>query len=114
MVVQGPWRPERSAWPPGAVSGADEARFAAYAEATAFFDGDQWEARWRQGDPPQLVFNYARAMVRKTASYVFSGVVNTSVMPENGDTGAATRAEGLLASQCDALDLGGLDMPLAI
>jgi hypothetical protein len=114
MVVQGPWRPERSAWPPGAVSGADEARYAAYAEATAFFDGDQWEQRWRAGDPPQLVFNYARAMVRKTASYVFSGVVNTSVLPENGEAGIANRAEMVLASQRDALDLGGLDMSLAI
>jgi hypothetical protein len=96
------------------MSPADEARFAAYAEAAAFVAGDQWPERARSGDPPQLVFNYARALIRKTASYVFSGPVGASVIPEHGATDAANRAETLLAGLRDALDLGGLDMMLAV
>jgi hypothetical protein len=89
-------------------------RFAAYVRASAFFDGEQWASRERQGDPPQLVFNYARALIRKTASYVFSGPVGVSVAPEHDAQEVANRAEHLLTQIRDALDLGGLDMMLAV
>jgi hypothetical protein len=117
MLVHGPWSATvagESAWPPGIVSSADELRFVAYARASEFFEGEQWAARERQGDPPQLVFNYARALIRKTASYVFSGPVGVSVVPEPGTHETANRAEHLLTQIRDALDLGGLDMMLAV
>lgn len=113
MIVQGPWA-GASGWPAGMVTTADEDRFAGYAQASAFYQGDQWAERWRQGDPPPLVFNYARALVRKTASYVFSGPVGTSVTPEHGAHEAANRAEALLTGLRDELALGQLDMSLAI
>lgn len=115
MVLRGPWPAvERADWPPGMVSAEDEARFAAYARAAAFFAGEQSQERPRPGDPPPLVFNYARALVRKTASYIFPGPVGTSVIPEDGNDAAANRAEVLLAQLRDALDLGGLDRSLAV
>ncbi len=115
MVVQGPWSgAERTAWPPGMVTADDEARFEAYARASAFFAGEQRPERVRAGDPPPLVFNYARALVRKTASYIFSGPVGTSVLAEQEVMALANRAETRLGELRDALDLGGLDASLAV
>ena len=105
---------ERSVWPEGMVSAADEARFAAYAEMRTFFEGDQWAERPRRGDPPRLVFNYARTLVRKTASYVFPGPVGWSVLADGGATETANRAERRLAALRDTLDLTRLDMALAV
>src|SRR5215207_6507077 len=65
-------------WPPGMVSAADRERFARYAEARAFYDGAQWLGRRRRGEI-RLTVNYARALVRKIASYVFSAPVTFSV-----------------------------------
>jgi hypothetical protein len=96
------------------VTAEDGARFDAYARAAAFFAGEQWPERARPGDPPPLVFNYARALMRKTASYVFSGHVGTSVMPEGGKIAAANRAETVLARLRESLDLDGLDASLAV
>ncbi len=56
----------------------DRARLARYAEALAFYEGDQWTGRRVRGET-RLTFNYARALVRKVASYVFSGPVTFSV-----------------------------------
>lgn len=117
MVLQGPWNPalpERDAWPEGILTPADEARFGGYEEALAFFQGDQWRETPRRGDPPQLVFNYARTVIRKTASYVFPAPVGVSVVPEGGELEVANRAERRLAALWDALDLTRLDIALTV
>jgi hypothetical protein len=117
MLVHGPWNPavpERNAWPEGTLSPADEARFADYADALAFFEGDQWPEGARRGDPPQMVFNYARVLIRKTASYVFPGPVGVSVTPDGTSHAVANRAERRLTELRDALDLTRLDLALTI
>ena len=117
MLVQGPWNPavpERSAWPEGTLSPADEARFADYADALAFFQGNQWREQARRGDPPQMVFNYARTLIRKTASYVFPGPVGVSVVAEGASPEDANRAERRLMELRDALDLTRLDLALTV
>jgi hypothetical protein len=121
MLVNGPWNalaaPDRTAWPAGTLTAADEARFSAYASALTFFQGQQWPERARRGEPHQLVFNYARALIRKTASYVFPAPVAFSVAAD-GDMPAlreaASRAERRLVELRDALDLGRLDLALCV
>jgi hypothetical protein len=121
MLVHGPWNalaaPDWAAWPAGTLTAADEARFAAYASTLAFFQGQQWPERARRGQPAQLVFNYARTLIRKTASYVFPAPVTFTVAAE-GDAPvrreAANRAERRLAELRDALDLGRLDLALCV
>src|SRR5215204_6578814 len=82
-------------WPNGFVTEADRNRFQRYAEAAGFYDGAQWSARRRPGEL-RLTFNYARALVRKVASYVFPAPVSFSVIYD-GDQGVANRAEQRLA-----------------
>lgn len=101
-------------WPPGMVSAADRERFARYAEARAFYDGAQWLGRRRRGEI-RLTVNYARALVRKIASYVFSAPVPFSVpAPSPEQAVAAARAERMLALVAADLDLARLDVELAI
>ena len=101
-------------WPPGMVSAADRERFARYAEARAFYDGAQWLGRRRRGEI-RLTVNYARALVRKIASYVFSAPVTFSVpAPTPEEAEAASRAERALALVAADLDLARLDVELAI
>lgn len=118
MLVHGPWAspvaPESSAWPSGTLTPADEARFADYADTLAFYQGHQWPERARRGDPPQLVFNYARALIRKTASYVFPGPVGFSVAPVGSAHDDANRAERRLAELHSALDMTRLDLAMCI
>jgi len=117
MLTHGPWNPampERAAWSEGTLSAADESRFAGYMEALAFYQGNQWRQPARRGEPPQLVFNYARALIRKTASYVFPGPVGFSVLPEGTTHEAANRAERRLTELRDGLDLTRLDLSLTI
>ncbi|HWV22655.1 MAG TPA: phage portal protein, partial [Thermomicrobiales bacterium] len=104
----------RSTWPQGILTLADEARFGGYEEALAFFGGEQWRETPRRGDPPQLVFNYARALIRKTASYVFPAPVGISVVPEDESPDVANRAERRLIALRDALDLTRLDLALTL
>jgi hypothetical protein len=96
------------------VSAADRERFARYAEARAFYDGAQWLGRRRRGEI-RLTVNYARALVRKVASYVFSAPPTFSVpSPAPELAGAAERAERALAQTAGDLDLARLDVELAI
>jgi hypothetical protein len=103
-------------WPRGLVTSDDRARFARYAEATAFYEGDQWLSKRRRGEA-RLTFNYGRGLVRKVASYVFPAPVTFSV-PERGDDAAsqaaASRAERALADVAAELDLGRLDIELCV
>jgi hypothetical protein len=118
MLVTGPWTtsPDLSVWPIATRTAADDARVAAYATALAFFHGDQWTAPPRRGET-RLVFNYARALIRKTASYVFPGPVGVSALPL-AETPiaheAASLAERLLTTLAADLDLSRLDQLLAV
>lgn len=109
-----------AAWPRLASVGrddpdaADEARWRRYAAARAFAEGDQWTAPPRRGEA-RLTFNYAGAVVRKTAAYVFPGPVTFRAVgagPE--DEAGAAAAERALSAAAAALDLGALDVALCI
>lgn len=126
MLIAGPWQAaaddeggERAVWPPGVLTPADEARFGQYAAALAFYRGSQWATPARRGTKPgqthQLVFNYARTVLRKTTSYVFPAPVAFSVMPSAGaDEVTANRAEQVLAATIRDLDLARLDLALGL
>ena len=129
MLIAGPWQAavdtgaERAVWPPGALTPADEARFGHYAAAQAFFGGAQGVTLARRGTrrgqaAQQLVFNYARTMLRKTTSYVFPAAVSFVVLPDDGggegSEAAANRAERALADVVRDLDLARLDLALAL
>jgi hypothetical protein len=101
-------------WPPGLVTAEDRARWAAYADALEFYEGTQWLGRRRRGEV-RLTVNYARALVRKTASYVFPAPVTFSVpAPAAEQEATARRAELALAEAIAANDLGRLDVALCV
>lgn len=106
--------PAELLWPPGLVAEADRTRFDRYDEAKCFYEGGQWLGRRRRGEV-RLTFNYARALVRKVASYVFPAAVTFSVpAPSPELEEAAGRAEKTLARLTGDLDLARLDMELAV
>src|SRR5699024_2053729 len=57
---------------------------------------------------------YARALIRKLASYVFPAPAGINVFPGEGDPEIANRAERRLADVRDALDLTRLDLALTV
>ena len=69
--------------------------------------------RARRGDT-RLTFNYARALTRKIASYVFSGQVRHGVISARSDDNHAATAERALASVIRANDLDALDVELCV
>ncbi|HEV2529177.1 MAG TPA: phage portal protein [Thermomicrobiales bacterium] len=99
----------------------DAARFARYREALAFYDGDQWSGRPARAEH-RLTINYARALVRKVASYLFPAPVTFAVPPRTDASPTARaaadadahRAELLLADLAARLGLGQLDLDLAV
>lgn len=105
-----------SPWPTGIATEDDRLRFARYAEALAFYEGDQWLGKRRRGEA-RLTFNYARTLVRKVAAYVFPAPV-TFTVPSGGttdtDDAAANRAERALAETIAANDLARLDVELCV
>lgn len=111
--------PTNTTWPSTLLQPDDEARFARYGRALAFYTGDQWSERHlpaRRGET-RLVVNYARTLVRKVASYVFPAPVRFTVPPEPDEPpvrDAANRAERLLATLGGELDLARLDLALCI
>ena len=105
-----------SAWPRGLLGPDDEARFARYQRALAFYGGDQWTERPRRGET-RLVVNYARTLVRKVASYVFPAPVRFTVPAEPDEPAvrdAANRAERLLSALGSELEFARLDLALCI
>src|SRR6478752_10035121 len=97
---------------PADWSAEDRARVARYAEHAAFAGGEQWAGKARRGET-RLTLNYARALIRKTASYCFPAPVRFSVeSAEHAD--AAGRAERVLNELAERLDLGQIDLDLAI
>jgi hypothetical protein len=65
------------------LNSQDVERLNRYREYLEFYEGDQWERRRRAGET-RLTFNYARALVRKVASYVFPEPVVHSVREDAG------------------------------
>src|SRR5581483_5903612 len=92
------------------IARLDGARLRGYREALSFYQGQQWPGQARRRER-RLVFNYARTMIEKTASYLMSGL--GFVVDETGPTEAererAQRAEQALREVYDANDLGQLD-----
>jgi hypothetical protein len=81
------------------IARRDGARLRVYRENLAFYRGQQWLGQPRRRDR-RLVFNYARAIVHKTASYLMSGL-SFAVDPLDGTTEAqeaARRAERALGA----------------
>jgi hypothetical protein len=92
------------------IARMDSARLRAYRENLAFYRGQQWPGPARRRER-RLVFNYARAMVHKTASYLMSGL-SFVVDPEDGspeEQERARRAERALTAVYEANDLAQLD-----
>jgi hypothetical protein len=114
-------------WPEGIGTAEDRGRLTRYAEALAFYEGDQWIGRRQRGET-RLTFNYARALLRKVASYVFPATVSFSVPAEGetppgggrwpkgpeGDEATASRAEQALAAAIAENDLARLDIELCV
>lgn len=99
-------------WPAELLSEEDRARLARYEEAAAFFAGDQW-TRARKPGEARLTLNYARALLRKVASYVFPAEPRFSV-PIEGDQSIGNRAERSLADTIAHNGLAQLDIELCI
>src|SRR5262249_27389240 len=100
-------------WPPGLATDDDRLRFARYAEALSFYEGDQWLGKRRRGEA-RLTFNYARTLVRKVAAYVFPAPVTFSVSPQSSAPDVANRAERALAEAIAENDLARLDVELCV
>jgi hypothetical protein len=88
----------------------DSQRLRAYRDNLAFYRGQQWSGSGRRRER-RLVFNYARALIDKTSSYLMSGVSfvvdEEDASPEEKER--ATRAERSLREVYDANDLIQLD-----
>lgn len=82
--------------PTPAPTAADRARWARYREYLAFWEGRQWHERARPGET-RLVFDYARALIRKVTSVLFSHPLRYSVPASP----AAERALAQLATEDD-------------
>ncbi|HWQ27974.1 MAG TPA: phage portal protein [Dehalococcoidia bacterium] len=93
----------------------DADRLRRYARYLAFYRGEQW-AGPRRGRDRRLVFNYAKALVEKTTSYLMSGL-GFAVDPAGGSPEAqerARRAEAALAAVYDDNQLDQLDFDTEI
>lgn len=94
-------------WPPGTRTPADDARLQRYTDFAAYADG------WQQTDQKHHAFtlNYARTLLRKTVSYIFSGSVGITIAADTNTN--ANRAEQQLNAWRDALGLTRFDIALA-
>jgi hypothetical protein len=104
------------AWPPGMPGTDDRSRFARYRHFRDFASGNQWPDRARRGEQ-RLTFNYARALLRKTASYVFPAPVTFGVAATSAsesDQAAASAAERWLNDLTTRLGLAHLDLVMAV
>jgi hypothetical protein len=78
------------------LSGQDVDRMSRYRAMLDFYNGQQWERRRRAGET-RLTANYARALVRKTASYVLSEPPSFSIAPSATDGISETLADAVEA-----------------
>ena len=92
------------------LSRLDGTRLRSYRENLAFYEGQQWAGQARRRER-RLVFNYAKALIDKTASYLMSGY-NFVVDPQDASTEAqerARRTEQALHQVYEANNLAQLD-----
>lgn len=95
---------------PERIRRMDGDRLRRYADHLAFYNGEQWPAMVRDRRR-RLVFNYAKAIIDKTASYLLTGM-HVAADPEDGTPEAAARAretEVALAEIAAANNLEQLD-----
>jgi hypothetical protein len=88
----------------------DTGRLRAYAELLSFYQGDQWPRQMRRRER-RLIFNYAKALVEKTTSYLMSGMYAVADV-EDGSPEAAERArrtEQVLREVSEQNNLAQLD-----
>ncbi len=89
----------------------DGARLRAYRENLAFYQGQQWLGAARRRER-RLVFNYAKALIDKTASYLMSGLSFVVDPPDSIARGASRRrgaTEQALREVYEANNLAQLD-----
>ena len=95
---------------PQQIARMDLARLRSYAELLSFYQGDQWPRPLRRRER-RLIFNYAKAFVDKTTSYLMSGM-HSVVDPADESPEAVERArlaEGALQDVADRNNLPQLD-----
>jgi hypothetical protein len=102
---------------PEQVSRLDGGRLRLYRENLAFYKGQHWQGmRGSRARERRLVFNYARALIEKTASYLMSGL--RSVVDPEDETPAeqerARRAEKALAAVYESNNLDQVDFDTEI
>ena len=88
----------------------DSTRLRAYRENLAFYQGRQWPGGQRRRER-RLVFNYAKALIDKTVSYLMNGL---SFVVDEADASdeareRARRAEQALREVYEANNLAQLD-----
>ena len=109
--VSGPRRSQGGPLPlPQQLVRMDLSRFRAYRENLEFYQGRQWLDSQRRRER-RLTFNYAKAVIEKTASYTISGG-SSLVDPEESSAEAlerARRAERALRDVYEANTLDQLD-----
>ena len=91
----------------------DAGRLRAYADNLAFYGGEQWPASMARSRNRRLVFNYAKAIVDKTASYLMApqegGGANVAVDPADETPQAHDRAIATERALLAAYDQNNLD-----
>ena len=103
---------------PQQLARRDGARLRDYAELLAFYQGDQWprSALGGRRRERRLTFNYAKALIEKTTSYLMSGM-HAVVEPEDGSPETAERArraERALQEVAEQSNLAQLDFDTEI
>lgn len=101
---------------PQQLARMEQPRLRAYADNLAFYKGEQWPDSRRSRRERRLVFNYAKALVEKSASYLMTGI-NFAVdpldeTPEAQET--ARRTEKALLDVYEANQLAQLDFDTEI
>src|SRR6185295_7728109 len=101
---------------PQQIRQMDADRLRRYGENLAFYAGDQWPASITRRQNRRLVFNYVKAIVDKTTSYLVSGL--NFAVDADGDTpeaaAGARASERALAQVYDANQLDQLDFDTEI
>ena len=107
--------PQQAMSLPQQLARRDPERLQSYAELLAFYEGEQWPAQTRRRER-RLTFNYAKALIEKTTSFLMSGM-HATVAPEDRSPGAeerARRAERALQEVAEQNNLSQLDFDTEI
>ncbi len=93
---------------PRQLARMDLERLRAYQENLDFYRGHQWEGPPRRGR--RLTFNYAKAIIDKTAAYVMQGLRVHLLPGEGADEALVAEAQGALEEVQEANRLHLLDL----